>query len=423
MVRGTFGAVDALSLVVVLLALVAGAAIGAAGAWQVVTSRERLASAQVSAERDLLAARVAVLEEQRTAELEEERELAAVLAPVSSSVARIERQVQQLERERAEQYGRLGAQLQQVAASGEALRHQTESLAGALRSPNVRGAWGEVQLRRVVEHAGMLERVDFDVQAVGVNGDGEAVRPDAVVHLPGGKHVVVDAKAPLAAFLNARDGLAPGAALGERRAAAAATEHARALRGHVEALAGKQYWTAFQPAPEIVICFVPGEAFLASACEADPALLEHAMARKVVLATPTTLLALLRTVAITWQQAALSDGARELFTIGRELHGRLATLGEHTGKLGRTLARAVDDYNKVVGTLETRVLVSARRMGALDLTDVTVPDVPVVETLPRPLTAPELVVPLPQVRSADHHEDDDRVADLTGWSLHAQRNP
>lgn len=411
MVRGTVGDVEALSLLVMLLALLAGAAVGAVAAWQVATGRARLERAHVSAERDLLATRVEQLEGQLSAEHEEERELAAVLAPVSSSVARIERQVAQLERDRAEQYGRLGAQLQQVAASGEALRHQTESLAGALRSPNVRGAWGEVQLRRVVEHAGMLERVDFDVQAVGTNAEGEQVRPDAVVHLPGGKHVVVDAKAPLAAFLNARDGLAPGAALGERRAAAAATEHARALRGHVDALAGKQYWTAFQPAPEIVICFVPGESFLASACEADPALLEHAMGRKVVLATPTTLLALLRTVAITWQQAALSDGARELFTIGRELHGRLATLGEHTGKLGRTLSRAVDDYNKVVGTLETRVLVSARRMGALDLTDVTVPDVPVVENLPRPLTAPELVIP-PEERSSP--------TDLTSWSLQRQ---
>ena len=402
---------DALSLLVMLLALLAGAAVGAVAAWQVAQGRARLERAHVSAERDLLASRVEQLEGQLSAEHEEERELAAVLAPVSSSVARIERQVAQLERDRAEQYGRLGAQLQQVAASGEALRHQTETLAGALRSPNVRGAWGEVQLRRVVEHAGMLERVDFDVQAVGTNAEGEQVRPDAVVHLPGGKHVVVDAKAPLAAFLTARDGLAPGAVMGERRAAAAATEHARALRGHVDALAGKQYWSAFQPAPEIVICFVPGESFLASACEADPALLEHAMGRKVVLATPTTLLALLRTVAITWQQAALSDGARELFTIGRELHGRLATLGEHTGKLGRTLSRAVDDYNKVVGTLETRVLVSARRMGALDLTDVTVPDVPVVEGLPRPLTAPELVIP-PEERSSP--------TDLTSWSLQRQ---
>lgn len=411
MLRGTVGPVEALSLLVMLLALLAGAAVGAVAAWQVSQGRARLDRAHLSAERDLLAARVEQLEEQLTSEHEEERELAAVLAPVSSSVARIERQVAQLERDRAEQYGRLGAQLQQVAASGEALRHQTESLAGALRSPNVRGAWGEVQLRRVVEHAGMLERVDFDVQAVGTNAEGEQVRPDAVIHLPGGKNVVVDAKAPLAAFLNARDGLAPGAVMGERRAAAAATEHARALRSHVDALAGKQYWTAFQPAPEIVICFVPGESFLASACEADPALLEHAMGRKVVLATPTTLLALLRTVAITWQQAALSDGARELFTIGRELHGRLATLGEHTGKLGRTLARAVDDYNKVVGTLETRVLVSARRMGALDLTDVTVPDVPVVENLPRPLTAPELVIP-PEERSSP--------TDLTSWSLQRQ---
>jgi DNA recombination protein RmuC len=247
-----------------------------------------------------------------------------------------------------------------------------------------------VQLKRVVEHAGMLERVDFDVQVVGTNREGEQVRPDAVIRLPGGKQVVVDAKAPLAAFLAVREG--HGSAAGERRMAAAAQEHSRALRGHVDALAAKQYWTAFEPTPEIVICFVPGESFLAAACEADPALLEHAMAKRVVLATPTTLLALLRTVALTWQQAALSDGARELFTLGRELHARLATLGEHTGKLGRTLGRAVEDYNKLVGTLEQRVLVSARRMGQLDLTDTEVPVVTALESLPRPLTAPELIL-------------------------------
>ncbi len=379
------------ALLVLLLALAVAVAAGAALGHALATSRARVGAARLEAERDLLAERL------HRRELDEEAgaELVAAIAPVSSSMARLERHVGELERERVEQYGRLGAQLAAVQRSGEALRDQTAALAGALRSPNVRGAWGEVQLRRVVEHAGMLERVDFDTQATGVNRSGEGVRPDAVINLPGGKHVVVDAKAPLAAFLHAS--AAPGglggldAAGHAERVAEAARAHARALRGHVDALAAKQYWTAFEPSPEIVVCFVPGEAFLAAACEADPALLEHAMSRRVVLATPTTLLALLRTVAITWQQAALADGARELFDLGRELYARLGTLGEHTGKLGRTLGRAVEDYNKMVAALETRVLVTARRMGALELTDATIDVVGPLQQLPRPLTSPELL--------------------------------
>ncbi len=375
------------ALLVVVLVLVLGLTIGAVAGAAVATARARVREAGLGAARDVLADRL----DRRELEADAGVELASAIAPVSSSMARLERHVGELERERVEQYGRLGAQLDAVQRSGDALRDQTAALAGALRSPNARGAWGEVQLRRVVEHAGMLERVDFDVQASGVNRDGDGVRPDAVITLPGGKHVVVDAKAPLAAFLHASATPGTGGAGQAERLAEAARAHARALRGHVDALAAKQYWTAFEPSPEIVVCFVPGESFLAAACEADPALLEHAMGRRVVLATPTTLLALLRTVALTWQQAALADGARELFDLGRELHARLGTLGEHTGKLGRTLGRAVEDYNKMVAALETRVLVSARRMGELELTDTTIDVVEPLHQLPRPLTSPELL--------------------------------
>ncbi len=275
----------------------------------------------------------------------------------------------------------------------EALRRQTGALAGALRSPNVRGAWGEVQLRRVVEHAGMLARVDFDTQVTGRNDSGATVRPDAVVRLPGEKLVVVDAKAPLAAFLEAsqaeHDGEAPEASAQRRHAAQVA--HGRALRAHVDALADKRYWTAFTTTPELVVCFVPGESFLAAACDADPALLEHAMARRVVLATPTTLLALLRTVALTWQQEALTGSAREVFELGRELYSRLAGLGGSVEKLGRTLHRAVEDYNGLVGSLERRVLVSARRLHDLEVTDSDLVAPSVVQTPVRPLTAVELI--------------------------------
>jgi DNA recombination protein RmuC len=373
------------SAFVVLGALVVGLAAG----WWAAALTGSARRAGVVAERDLLARRVGDLESRA----EDDGELALALAPLTSGLARVERHVGDLERERAEQLGRLDAQLSAVSASGEALRAQTASLAGALRSPNVRGAWGEVQLRRVVEHAGMLARVDFTTQVTGATPDGTVVRPDAVVRLPGGKNVVIDAKVPLAALLDAagtgRTGDDP--AVAARRSADAGRAHAAALRAHVDTLAAKRYWTAFTPSPELVVCFVPGESLLAAACEADPSLLEHAMARRVVLATPMTLLALLRTVALTWQQDALAGSARELFEVGRELYARLSTLGGHMGKLGRTLHRSVEDYNALVGTLERRVLVTARRMTELDLTDEVLDPVEPLESVPRPLTSAELV--------------------------------
>ena len=311
------------------------------------------------------------------------------MAPLSSTLQRVERQVQALERDRIEQFSRLDEQLSAVRVSEEALRVQTASLAGALRSPTARGAWGEIQLRRVVEHAGMLARVDFSTQVVGTTPDGAGVRPDLVVHLPGGKQLIVDAKAPLAAFLEASES---GEASAERQEQAAAA-HARAVRSHVDTLAAKEYWTAFGPTPQLVICFVPGEAFLAAACTADPSLLDYAMGRRVVLATPTTLLALLRTIALTWQSEALTGNARQLFELGRELHTRLGSLGDVTGKLGRSLQRSVEDYNAMVATLERRVLVTARRMEALDLTDGQLDMPSGVDAVPRPLTAAELAEP------------------------------
>ncbi len=367
-----------------LAALVLGALIGATLTWFTVVAglRERLARA--AGESDLLRERVTDLEGAAA----QDRELAATLSPLAGALARVEQQVAGLERDRVAQYSRLGEQIEAVRVSGEALRVQTSALAGALRAPTARGAWGEVQLRRVVEHAGMLARVDFTTQAHGTRPDGASVRPDLVVHLPGGKHVVVDAKAPLAAFLEASEGADDEGAAGRLREAAGA--HARALRSHVDTLAAKEYWLAFDPSPELVICFVPGEAFLASACSADPSLLEHAMARRVVLATPTTLLALLRTIALTWQTDALTGSAREIFTTGRELYARLGTLGGHTTRLGKTLERAVEDYNALVGTLERRVLVTARRLHDLDLTDTDLTEVEPLVVTRRPLTVPEL---------------------------------
>ena len=237
------------------------------------------------------------------------------------------------------------------------LRDQTASLVGSLASANVRGAWGEVTLRRVLEVSGLLARCDFDEQWTGVTMSGAAVRPDVVVHLPGERHLAVDAKAPMTDFLAAQaDGLTAAERAKHLRA------HARSLRGHVDALASKGYWTAFEGSPEIVVCFVPGEALLAAALSADPQLHEHAMARSVVLASPATLLALLRSVALAWRQDALADGARELLTLGQDLYARLGAVGRHTEALGASLRKSVEAYNVFVGSMESRVLVTARRM-------------------------------------------------------------
>ncbi|MEZ0492139.1 DNA recombination protein RmuC [Kineococcus sp. TBRC 1896] len=368
-----------------LLGLLVGVVTGALLLRWLLRARAAPEQAALRTERDLLSARVAELEER----VATGHALTATVTPVAATLERVEAQVAALERDRVQQYARLSEQLRAVSAGTEALRDQTASLAGALRASSSRGSWGEVQLRRVVEHAGMLDRVDFTEQATLTTRSGGRVRPDLVVNLPGGKHVVVDAKAPLAAFLRAGETTDDG----ERRRELAA--HARAVRGHVDALAAKEYPSAVEDSPDVVVCFVPGEAFLAAACQADPALLEHAMSRRVVLATPTTLLALLRTVALTWQQDAVAGNARELFEVGRELYERLGTLGGHTASLGRTLHRAVEDYNRFVGTLERRVLVSARRIRDLDLADEELAQPVPLEDAVRPLTAPELLDAVP----------------------------
>jgi len=392
-VGGRCEPVDMDPTVLALSCLLAGCLLGGVATALVARTTAAARHAALVAERDLHAHRADTLGQAVEADLETDHELALALAPLTSSLARVERQVGTLERERTEQWGRIDERLAMVHASGEALRTQTTALAGALRSSTTRGLWGEVQLRRVVEHAGMVARVDFDTQVTGRSDDGAVVRPDAVVRLPGGKQVVVDAKAPMAAFLESaqeqRAGELPQVA--SDRQFAAAARHAAALRAHVDSLAAKRYWTAFTPTPELVVCFVPGEPFLAAACEADPALMEHAMAARVVLATPTTLLALLRTVALTWQQDALSGNARELFDLARDLHARLGSLGGHLGRLGRSLDRSVHDYNALVGTLERRVLVQARRMRDLDVTDADLGAVRPVEVSTRPLSAAELV--------------------------------
>lgn len=366
---------DVIGVLMLIGGLLAG---GLAGLWVGRALGRSGAAAELAgarAERDLLATQVHRL----TDEAEEHRELEMSLAPLSSSLARVERQVGILEKERAAQWGELAGHLTRVAQDGQSLRETTANLAGALRSSGVRGSWGELQLRRVFEHAGMLPRVDFDTQVCGTNDEGVAVRPDAVVRLPGEKHIVVDAKAPLAALLGS----------GEDAKVEAA--HAKALRKHIDDLAGKRYWTALSPAPEFVICFVPAEGLLAAACRVDPELMEYAVARRVVLATPTTLVAMVRTVALSWQQEALVGNAHEVFRAGRDLYERLRKLSDGTAKLGRSLARSVEDYNTMVATLERQVLSRARTLAELDVTDAPLPAPAELDLSPRQLTAAELV--------------------------------
>ena len=292
-------------------------------------------------------------------------QLRTLLDPLREELERYDQRLTSFDRERAMQFGALSEQLHIVAAASEGLRDQTHKLSSALRTPNVRGRWGEVQLRRVVELAGMAEHCDFETQVTtqGEASDGETqrLRPDMIVRLPGGRLVIVDAKAPLSAYLDANT------ATDDRERTRLLRAHAAQLRSHVDALARKSYWTQLGPGttPEFVVLFLPGEAFFAAALEQDGALLDDSAARGVILATPTTLIALLKSVAFGWREARMADSAREISTLGTTLYERLAILGEHFSELGASLDQAVTSYNRAVGTLESRVFVTARRMREL----------------------------------------------------------
>ncbi|MGG5259623.1 DNA recombination protein RmuC [Phycicoccus avicenniae] len=359
-----------------------GVVLGALGAWAVARLVFAARGAAVEAERDLLRERVLDLE----TSLAEDMETAALLAPLKDALVRVEQHVGVLERDRVEQFGSLRSLLGRVESETQGLGRATASLAGSLRSSSVRGAWGEVQLRRVLEASGMLSRCDFDEQVTALSAHDRRVRPDVVVRLPGGKSLVVDAKAPMTHFLDAQAEDLPDDERG-----ALLRRHADGLASHVAALAGKEYWSAFRDGPEVVVCFVPSDAMLAAALAAQPSLHEKALAQRIVLVGPGALLALLRTVAFTWQQDALSTSARELLDLGRELHARLATLGGHTAKLGRSLQGSVEAYNAMVGALESRVLVTARRMRDLDVVTDDLDTLEPVRSGPRPLTAQELI--------------------------------
>ncbi|MBG6054812.1 DNA recombination protein RmuC [Salinibacterium sp. CAN_S4] len=312
------------------------------------------------------------------------------LTPVQESLRTMQQKVTELETQRSQQHGELAEQLKHTQAAGEQIRMTTESLASALRSNSTRGVWGETQLRNVVQAAGLIERVDFDLQR-SVSSDSGAGRPDMVVHLPGGKNIAVDAKVPFTAYLEASQIPVTATATGEEgaRRDVLLKQHVKALRAHIDALASKAYWAGLDASPELVIAFIPSESLVASALDADPGIMDYAFSKRVALASPVTLWSVLKTIAFSWQQDVLTDQAKTLFDLSKELYQRLSTLSEHADKLRRSIDSTVTSYNQFANSLESRVLVTARKLSALDESKIIGAPV-MIDQSPRQLTAAEL---------------------------------
>jgi DNA recombination protein RmuC len=286
----------------------------------------------------------------------------SVVGPLRESLDAMQQQLRTVERDRAGSYSALLEQISTMRQTSEQLRTETAQLVTALRAPQIRGRWGELQLERAVEAAGLTEHIDYVTQVTAPGEDG-VVRPDLVVRLVGGKNVVVDSKVAFNAYLEAMEARDDATRANRLKA------HARHLREHIDSLGAKAYWERFAPSPEFVVCFVPADAFLDAALREQPTLLEHAFARNVVVATPSTLVTLLRTVAYTWRQDALAANAAAVHQLGRDLYTRLSTMGGHIDKLGRALSSAVGSYNQTVSSLESRVFVTARKMTELNVVD------------------------------------------------------
>ncbi len=303
--------------------------------------------------------------------------LEGTVKPLEESLRAVGERVQELDRARAKGYGALSRHLTDL---GE----QTAALKNALRTPHVRGRWGEIQLKRVVEIAGMLPHADFAEQVTASTDDGR-LRPDLIVQLPGGKQVVVDAKVPLAAYLDAQE------TSDEDVRSQKLEDHARQVREHLQKLAAKSYWQQFADSPEWVVMFLPDEGFFRAAWEQDPSLVEVGVRARVHIASPTTLIVLLQAIAHGWQQEKVAEDARVVHTLGRELYERLTVTGTHFAKVGATLDKAVGAYNETVGSLERRVLPTARKLGQTTLSDRELPDLEPRSAHTVPIQAPELV--------------------------------
>src|SRR5436309_330624 len=335
---------------------------------------------------ELAKAQLEQVQQKTTQELEQRKQAVEhLVSPIAESLQKVDGKLQQLEVARTRAYSELSVQVRELAETQNVLRNETGNLVSALRDrPNVRGRWGEIQLRRVVEMAGMLEHCDFETKVHVATEDGR-LRPDLIVKLPGSKTVVVDSKFAGQAYLESLS------ARNDEERALKLRDHARQMRDHITKLSGKSYWAQFGSAPEFVVLFVPGETFLSAALEQDPSLIEEGVNQQVILATPTTLIALLRAVAYGWRQETIAESAKAISELGRELYGRLATLTDHFAKVGRGLETAGRSYDETVGSLETRVLPSARKFrdqGISPASELT--ELPAVDRSVRTITAPEL---------------------------------
>lgn len=349
-----------------VIGLLIGAAIATAALWPRLRAHGQMSDTFKALSQDALQGVVAQLSELNQAQLrsvqteakgqleQRQRAVEQLVEPLKEQLGRVDQQLVKLDQERRESRGRLEAQLRTLNETGEKLRTETGALVTALRKPNARGQWGQMQLRNVVELAGMVKHCDF-VEQASLPGDEGSLRPDLIVRMPGGKQVLVDAKAPLQGVLDAYE------ARDEDERQRHLSDHARLLRKHVRALSDKAYWNQLDATPDFVVLFLPGEHLYGAALEADPTLIEDAMGRRVLIATPTTLLAMLRAVSYGWQQERVAESAQAISELGRELHGRLVKLSTLLQTLGTRLNSAVRAYNETVGSYEARVLPGARR--------------------------------------------------------------
>lgn len=354
--------------------------------------RER-AAAEAERKRQADAQAAEAKRAEQEARLKEQSKVLEALAPVAKNLDTLQNKVTQIEEGRKREMGALGAQLKGLNDQQARLDKETSSLSAALRNNKVRGAWGEAQLKNIVESAGLLEHVDFDIQVVVTDADGRTLRPDMIVHLPGGKTIPIDAKVPYADYQRACE--IPDTASPEdiARRDDLLRSHAKALREHVRALGEKAYWNAFDVAPDFVVAFIPNEALLQAALEADPTLMDDAFSRKVALTSPVTLWAVLKSVAYAWQQQSLTDDAKQLFDLSRELYERFSTLGDCAIKLGTQITKTVSAYNKFASSLERRVLPTARKLQKIEPTKI-IEEVPIIESDKgnvSELSAPEVV--------------------------------